>query len=118
LYPLAISSDDPDYAAQLARILWDTGCANESCHWRNLAAARYDELISVHQEAFADHAAEFWLGTGADPNKALRLARTNLEIRRTPRAYDLLSRAFGANEAGARRAPRRCGSEQRFKATT
>jgi tetratricopeptide (TPR) repeat protein len=96
LYPLAISSDDPDYAGQLARILGNVGHADESHRWRQFAAARYDELIAAHPEAFADHAAEFWLADGSDPVKALRLARTNLEVRQTPRARDLLSQAVVA----------------------
>ena len=99
---MAASSDDPDYAAQLARVLDDAGRAKESCAWRKLAAARYDELVDRHPEAFADHAAEFWLTVGADPNKALRLAQMNVEARKTPRAYNLLSRAFSAKEAASR----------------
>jgi tetratricopeptide (TPR) repeat protein len=98
LYSLAVSSDDPDYAAQLARILESAGRARESRYWRRLAAARYDELIASHPNAFADHAAEFWLAAGADPNKALRLARMNVEVRKTPRAYGLLAQAVAANE--------------------
>ena len=68
----------------------------ESRHWRGVAAARYDELIASHPEAFADHAAEFWLAAGADPDKALRLAKMNLEVRNTPRARRLLARAVAA----------------------
>jgi tetratricopeptide (TPR) repeat protein len=90
LRPLAETSDDPDYAAQLARILADSGEVDESRRWRALAAARYEELISRHPEAFADHAAEFWLASGADAEKALGLAKLNLELRRTPRAYELV----------------------------
>jgi len=97
LCSLAVSSDDPDYAAQLARILGDAGRAHESRHWSRLAAARYDELVASYPEAFADHAAEFWLAAGANPDKALPLARMNLEIRKTARAYDLLARAVAAN---------------------
>ncbi len=93
LRALATSSDDPDYAAQLARILGDAGRDDESRHWRRLAAARYDALVTSHPEAFADHAAEFWLAAGADPEKALRLARMNVEVRKTPRAYALLAHA-------------------------
>jgi tetratricopeptide (TPR) repeat protein len=96
LHSLALSSDDPDYTAQLARILGDAGRVDESRHWCRLAAARYDELVAAHPEAFADHAAEFWLAAGADPEKAVRLARMNLEVRQTPRASDLLSRAENA----------------------
>jgi tetratricopeptide (TPR) repeat protein len=96
LRPLAESSDDPDYAAQLARILGDAGCENESRHWREVAAARYQELIARRPEAFADHAAEFWLAAGGDPDKALELARFNASIRDTPRARHLLAQATGA----------------------
>src|SRR5258705_5999260 len=96
LYSVAVSSDDPDYAAQLARILRDAGCSQFQ-HWCRLDAASYDELVVSHPEAFADHAAEFWLGAGADPDKALQLARMNIEIRKTPTAYDLLARAVAAS---------------------
>src|SRR5262245_10209798 len=101
LTPLAISSDDPDYAAQLARILGKMGRSEESAAWRRVAASRYDELISAHPAAFADHAAEFWLGAGNDPPKALRLAEFNLRARKTRRASDLLAQALEANTAGA-----------------
>ena len=101
LYPLAVSSDDPDYAAQLARILGEMGWNDESSIWRRWAADRYDELTAMHREAFADHAAEFWLGPGNDPEKGLRLAMLNLEVRKTPRARELLAQALDANTAGA-----------------
>jgi len=100
LYPLAVSSDDPDYAAQLARILGEMGWNDESRVWRRFAAERYDELTTAHPEAFADHAAEFWLGPGNDPKKALRLATLNREVRKTPRACELLAQALNANTAG------------------
>jgi hypothetical protein len=38
LHSLASSSDDPDYATQLARILGDVGHEDESQLWRGLAA--------------------------------------------------------------------------------
>ena len=98
---LAVSSDDPDYVAQLARILSDMGSSEESFAWRRMAASRYDELIATYPAAFADHAAEFWLGVGNDPPKGLRLAEFNLRVRKTPRAYDLLAQALDANTAGA-----------------
>ena len=101
LHSLAVSSDDPDYAAQLARILGDAGRDGESRHWRRLAAARFDELMASRPEAFADHAAEFWLAAGADPDKALRLAKMNVEVRNTPRARALLA-AVAANGPGRR----------------
>jgi tetratricopeptide (TPR) repeat protein len=102
LYSLAASSDDPDYAAQLARILGGAGRTDEARHWCGLAAARYDELVARHPEAFADHAAEFWLAAGANPEKALSLARMNVEVRKTPRSYGLLAQAVSANVAHER----------------
>jgi tetratricopeptide (TPR) repeat protein len=96
LRSLAATSDDPDYAAQLARILADVGLEDESGFWRRLATTRYDELLSSHPEAFADHAAEFWLAAGADPHKALGLAKMNVEVRNTPRARGLLAQAVAA----------------------
>jgi tetratricopeptide (TPR) repeat protein len=60
LRPLAVSSDDPEYAATLAHLLSDAGHAQEAEHWRMSAAARYKELVVRHPEAFADHAADFW----------------------------------------------------------
>ena len=97
LYSLALSSDDPDYAAQLARILRDAGRAAEAGYWRRLAEARYDELLASYPEAFADHAAEFWLAAGGNPDKALRLTEMNLEVRNTPRARGLLAQAVAAS---------------------
>jgi tetratricopeptide (TPR) repeat protein len=100
LCPLATISDDPDYAGQLARILADLGSTEEARYWRQHAAERYDELIALHPEAFADHAADFWLGVG-EPQKALRLAQVNFATRETPRARALLSRAVAACEAAS-----------------
>lgn len=102
LRPLADTSDDPDYTAQLARILSDAGQVAEAREWRTRAEVRYEELISRHPEAFADHAAEFWLQVGADPHRALRLAGKNLEVRPTARAQELFSRATRAVETAQR----------------
>jgi hypothetical protein len=96
LLPLAASCDDPDHAAQLSRILEDAGREEESRPWRTWAAQRYEQLVSDHLEAFADHAAEFWLTAGADPRRALRLATANFEVRKTMRARKLLLRARAA----------------------
>ena len=93
LRPLALASDDPDYATQLSRILGDAGQNEEAQKWRDKAEARYDELVARHRDAFADHAAEFWLTIGANPGRALWLARQNLSLRQTPRARELVRRA-------------------------
>jgi tetratricopeptide (TPR) repeat protein len=93
LRPLALASDDPDYATRLARTLADAGATEEAETWRGKAESRYEELLARHQDAFADHAAEFWLTIGGDPQRALWLARVNLSVRQTPRARALVRRA-------------------------
>lgn len=55
------------------------------------AARRYEELLERQPLAYADHAAEFYLGR--DPERASRWARRNLEVRRTRRAVELELRA-------------------------
>jgi tetratricopeptide (TPR) repeat protein len=92
LRTLAASSDDPDYAATLARILVQED-EKAARAWRAKAGARYHDLIERHPEAFSDHAAAFLLDVGEDPHRALAFARANLKVRKTPRAYDLVRRA-------------------------
>jgi tetratricopeptide (TPR) repeat protein len=67
LRPLTITSDDPDYPAQLARILSEVGRVEEAREWRARAAARYDELLARHPEAFADHAGRVLAASGCRP---------------------------------------------------
>ncbi|HXN30927.1 MAG TPA: hypothetical protein VN894_03655, partial [Polyangiaceae bacterium] len=58
-------------------------------------------LVAEHPEAFADHAAAFYLGLGRDPARALDLAKKNADNRRTEAALDLLMTAalvVGARE--------------------
>ncbi len=86
-------SDDPEFPAQLAWFLKSTGRTEESQSWLAESAARYDELTREHLEAFADHAAEFWLVDDADTERALGYAEINFAIRKTARALDLLRRA-------------------------
>jgi tetratricopeptide (TPR) repeat protein len=90
---LALASDDPDYATQLARLLAMVGATEEAQAWRTKAEARYEELLVRHRDAFADHAAVFWLTIGDNPDRALRLAEHNLSLRQTPRAHALVRRA-------------------------
>ncbi|HEY1333666.1 MAG TPA: hypothetical protein VGF31_05380, partial [Myxococcaceae bacterium] len=47
----------------------------------------YLALLGRHPDAFADHAARFFLDR--DPREALRWATHNLQVRRTPEAFDL-----------------------------
>ena len=45
LRPLALSSDDPEYAGNLASVLTHVGETEEAEHWRIKAAARYEQLV-------------------------------------------------------------------------
>jgi hypothetical protein len=86
------------------RILGDAGQTEAGQTWRGQAAARYDELLAQHQDAFADHAAEFWLTVGGDRERALSLARHNLSLRQTPRARALVRRSMvGQTHRGEKR---------------
>ena len=93
---LAAESDDPDFAAELARVLWNAGRHSESAQWRAYAEKRYETLIARAPAAFADHGARFWLSVGGDPGRALALARLNLEVRDTPKARRLFDAAMAA----------------------
>jgi len=100
LRPLADLSEDPEYAAQLATVLVQLGDFKGAARFRDSAAERYDLLLGRHPEAFADHAARFWLGI--DPKKALGLATENLANRKTQDAFDLaISAALAAKDSSA-----------------
>ena len=91
LRPLT-SLDDPEYSGQLAALLSEP----ERDAMRQSARARFDALLARHPEAFADHAARFFLPF--DPHRAFALATLNLGVRRSWEAYELALNA--AAEAG------------------
>jgi len=99
LRSLVTTSDDPEFAALLARFLRSAGRIEESSLWLAEAAARYQELTQKHPEAFADHAAEFWLLDDPNPERALCYAELNLAIRKTTRARGLLRQARRASSS-------------------
>jgi tetratricopeptide (TPR) repeat protein len=106
---LAVESDDPDFAAHLARMLIAEGRADEAVAWRTRAQAGFDALMKEAPEMYADHAAEFWMAAGDDPGRALRAAVINLTARRTPHAVEL----FEATLANASDAPDDCRASGR-----
>ncbi|MFC5910501.1 tetratricopeptide repeat protein [Streptacidiphilus monticola] len=99
LRPLAETSDDPEYAAQLVCALRAAGRDQEARPWRDQAARRYDELVLHHPEAYADHAADFWLTAGGDAERGLHLALQTLVMRQTNRSYSLVQRAHTISAA-------------------
>lgn len=82
LRPLTVTSDDPGYAATLAAVLLSAGRPQEAEQWRVTAAARYHDLVARHPEAFAHHAADFWLTVGGDRSEGLRLLELDRASRR------------------------------------
>ena len=98
----AISSHDPEVRWRLADVLIAQGRFEEA--ERQLVAARsgFNQLLEGHLLAFADHAAEFYAGSGNDHRRALELARTNAANRPTRRAVrQVQTIAVSAGEAAA-----------------
>jgi tetratricopeptide (TPR) repeat protein len=90
-------TSDPEPTALLGELLMQSNPAEPGAE-ALIARARssYAELLSRHPAAFLDHAAEFFMGPGAEPARALELARENLRLRETPRAYTLAIEAARA----------------------
>jgi tetratricopeptide (TPR) repeat protein len=82
----ALASRDPEVRWRLADVLVTQGRSAEAETHLEAARLRFDELLEGHLLAFADHAAEFYAGSGNDPERALELARTNVANRPTRRA--------------------------------
>ena len=84
----ALSSGDPEVDWRLGDVM----IANENCAEgeAHLQAARsgFEALLEKHLLAFADHGAEFYSGSGDDPDRAFELARVNLANRPTLRAFE------------------------------
>lgn len=85
-------SGDPEVLALLGRL---HGVADPDRGRREieLARVRFEALLARQPLAFADHAAEFYLDAGGDPERARQLARANFVERPTRRARELLERA-------------------------
>ncbi|MGM9483442.1 hypothetical protein ACS5PN_19750 [Roseateles sp. NT4] len=96
LLPVVIHTDEPEALALLGELHARQG--QEARGRDEIAGARrrYEMLLSRHPEAFADHAAEFYLGPGRDPQRAWTWAQANLQERATRRAYLLAIRAAEA----------------------
>jgi tetratricopeptide (TPR) repeat protein len=90
--PLLEISDDPEYRATYAEILAACGDCKAACETAR-AAAVYEKLLAQRPEAYADHAAAFFMSIGNRPQIALDLAAANFELRDTPRSRSLLAKA-------------------------
>jgi tetratricopeptide (TPR) repeat protein len=102
LEPVVASSDDPEYWGQLAGLLREAGDGARADELVQKAKRRYEALLQKHAAAFADHAARFYLGVGADPKRAAALAAQNLAARPTREAYALaIDAALAAKDVAA-----------------
>jgi hypothetical protein len=82
----ALSSGDPEVPWRLADVLMAQDRRAEAHIQLEAATTGFEALLRKHPLAFADHAAEFYAGSGNDLKRALELARENLANRPTRRA--------------------------------
>jgi len=97
----ALASGDPEVRWRLADVLNAQGRFDEAKRELSAARALFEELLRKHQLAFADHAAEFFRGSGGDHALALELARANFANRPTRRAFELVHAIAQAQRCGA-----------------
>ena len=79
-------SRDPEVRWRLADVFLAQQRFEEAEAELDVARLRFGELVEKHLLAFADHAAEFYAGSGNDRQRARALARVNVANRPTRRA--------------------------------
>lgn len=82
----AIASADPEVRWRLADVYTAAGRFVEAEAQLEAARSGFERLLEKHLLAFADHGAEFYLGSGNDAARAFELARINVANRPTLRA--------------------------------
>jgi tetratricopeptide (TPR) repeat protein len=92
--PLLEIADDPEYRATFAEILEARGDRELASREAELAAVAYQQLLARRPEAYADHAAWFFMGVGNRPQLAVDLATANCKLRDTPSSRRLLDKAL------------------------
>lgn len=88
LATITATSDDPEFEWAFAQVLRRHKRDAEADAHLAIARARYDAITAELPEAYAEHAANFWLADGGDAAKALLWAKKNLEVRRSSAAYE------------------------------
>jgi hypothetical protein len=109
----ALSSRDPEVRWRLADVLIAQERFEEAGTQLDAARFGFEELLGRQLLAFADHAAEFYAGSGNDRRRALELARVSVANRPTRRAVEQLRAiSMNAGEAAAANDPREaCNAE-------
>lgn len=96
------SSGDPEVSWRLADVLLAMDRFAESEAQMQVARLGFEQLLSNHPLAFADHGAEFYSGSGKNAQRAFELASINLANRPTLRAFEqAYQTAVGAEETDA-----------------
>ena len=83
-----LSSGDPEVRWRLADVLMVQERLAETDMQLETARMEFEALLRRHLLAYADHAAEFYAGSGNDLKRALELARENFANRPTRRARE------------------------------
>jgi tetratricopeptide (TPR) repeat protein len=118
LTPLVDSTDDADVLAGMADALRRSGKTDDAAAMHTRAQTRYNELLAKFPEAFADHAASFFLGPNGDVPRALLLAQANEKIRKTEPAIELLlTPAMASNNHAATCAAAADGAALKYSST-
>jgi tetratricopeptide (TPR) repeat protein len=91
-------ANEPEAHALLGTLYFQQGEQAKGEKESLLARQRFESLLDSNLLAFADHAAEFYLGAGHDPERAWNLAKINLANRETNRSVALAIKA--AEESG------------------
>ena len=87
----AARSGDPEVNWHLSEALAARGKLGESQERVQAARTGFEVLLKKHLLAFADHGAEFYAGSGNDPQRAFELAKINVANRPTLRAFKQLN---------------------------
>jgi tetratricopeptide (TPR) repeat protein len=101
LEQVTTAHDEPEALGLLGALRLRTGDPARAALALSRARLRFETLLQRHPLAFADHAAEFYLGAGGDPERAWSLAAQNLAARPTARAFDLAIAAARATGRAA-----------------
>ncbi len=94
LEPLRSQTEDPELFGLLGELYADRDDVDRATAMIDRARRAYDALLTQYPLAFADHGAEFFMGPGNDPSRALELAKLNVANRPSNRAHELLSTAM------------------------
>jgi tetratricopeptide (TPR) repeat protein len=93
---VARSTNQPEALAILGVLDVRNGKLTEGNEEISRARQRFESLLVRYPLGFADHAAEFYLGPGNDPERAWLLAEQNLANRQTDRSVALAVKAAEA----------------------